>query len=158
VFGQDTTTPAFETTFTDVTFAAPPASVFRFVPPTGATVTQGRLPVVDGDSARQAAPLPAADLAKAGAQPGSTRVIGHGWTAVLETSAGGPTGARDGRVGRLGAAELFALLDRASTTVPEGHLVTTALFSLLLTNDGRLFVGAVDGSWLRHVAATTPAR
>src|SRR5262249_54813393 len=39
VFARGASSPAFETGFTDVTFAAPPASVFHFIPPTGATVT-----------------------------------------------------------------------------------------------------------------------
>src|SRR5947207_528780 len=46
VFARGATSPAFQTGFTSITFAAPPASTFAFTPPQGAsvhTVTPGHV-------------------------------------------------------------------------------------------------------------------
>jgi hypothetical protein len=44
-------------------------------------------------------------------------------------------------------------LGRAATVVPEGRLVSTNLVSLLITPDGRAFVGAVPPAVVRAAAA-----
>jgi hypothetical protein len=70
-------------------------------------------------------------------------VIGHGWTAVVETRTRLAADASDRQV-----------LDRLSTPVVGGRLVTTRLVSVLLTDDGRVLAGAVAPDALRRVAAT----
>ena len=111
--------PAFETAFTSVSFEKPSASVFRFSPPPGATVSEL------GSSARRRDR--AAD--RPGGTPGSEpRVIGSGWTAVLETTGvslpSGGGGEHDGE-SPLGA------LTRAMTPVSgaygHGQLLRTKL-------------------------------
>ena len=52
------------------------------------------------------------------------------------------------------SSELLSVLLRSATKVPEGRLITTALLSALITPDGHLYVGAVDGAALQKVAAT----
>ena len=72
--------PAFETAFTSVTFEKPSASVFRFSPPPGAKVsdfTMGGSPDAKDGAPADAAP---ADASKA------PRIIGKGWTSVLEVT------------------------------------------------------------------------
>jgi outer membrane lipoprotein-sorting protein len=186
VFGRDTGTPALESGFTDVTFAQPPSSVFHFVPPTGATVTQATpgqlvggvtgLGGVDGmggggkNLPRAAGPAPTTAPAK---QQDSTRTIGSGWTAVVVRDLSGTalsglvaSDAADGTnpprgvTGQIrtrvasGSSELLTLLLRSATKVPQGHVISTALFTALITNDGHLYVGAVDAAALERVAAT----
>jgi outer membrane lipoprotein-sorting protein len=151
VFGQDKTTPALETGFTDVTFARPPASVFRFVPPTGATVTQSTPSQLAGGLVMRREESKASATAAAIAGEGRTpRTIGTGWTAVVVTEFNGlsPEGPRGG------TNQLLALLLRSATKVPQGRVISTALFTGLITNDGHLYVGAVDVAALEKVAAT----
>ncbi len=44
------------------------------------------------------------------------------------------------------------LLDSLTRRVPEGRLLTTALLSVLLTDDGRVLVGAVEPAVLQAAA------
>jgi hypothetical protein len=74
-------------------------------------------------------------------------VIGTGWTAVLVASDVTLPMSGDGT-------SQLALLTKAATRVPQGLLLRTALLTLLLTNDGQLYVGAVDAASLQQVAAT----
>ncbi len=79
---------------------------------------------------------------------GAPRVIGSGWTAVAVFSAGGLTsGAAGGAAG--------ALL-RSATPVHgswgSGRLLRTSLFSVLITSNGNILIGAVTPSLLYAVA------
>ena len=137
--------PAFETAFTSVSFAKPSASVFRFSPPPGAHVSEL------GSS------VPS-DKAETGGTPGrGPRVIGSGWTAVLETTGvslpSGGGGEHDGE-SPLGA--LTKAMTPVSGAFGHGQLLRTKLLSVLLLDDGRLLVGAVPPAVLEQAAATTP--
>jgi outer membrane lipoprotein-sorting protein len=142
--------PAFETAFTSVSFAKPSASVFRFSPPPGAKVTTSRLPSAAKD------PQNAARSAEQGSAP---KVIGKGWTAVIELSGVSlPTGGRGSGEGhRSASAEQLSALNRAMTPVSgsfgSGQVLRTKLMSVLLLNDGRAFVGAVAPAILEQAAA-----
>ena len=54
-----------------------------------------------------------------------------------------------------GDAGLRSALDELATPVDGGHLVTTSLLSIFITNDNRLLIGAVSPQYLEHVAATS---
>jgi len=124
---------AFETGFTDVSFATPAASVFRFTPPAGSTVTTHELTAPAKD-ATGPAPVPAT-------QP---TVVGTGWTSILVVPASAGAGS---------AAAGNPLLDRLTTTRPNGdRLVSTSLLSVLLKKDGRVLVGAVSPGMLEQAA------
>jgi outer membrane lipoprotein-sorting protein len=139
--------PAFETAFTSVSFEKPSASVFRFSPPPGATVSEL------GSSA------PSTKTDEGGTPDSRPRVIGSGWTAVLETTGvalpSGGGGEHDGE-SQLGA------LTRAMTPVSgaygHGQLLRTRLLSVLLLDDGRLLVGAVPPAVLEQAATTAVAQ
>jgi outer membrane lipoprotein-sorting protein len=137
VFAVGSTTPALQVGFTDISFSAPSASVFDFVPPAGATVAQQKAP---GSEAKVPDGSPMGDGANADTHP---TVLGAGWTSVVELPS---TGAING--------SNTELLDRLSTPVPGGRLISTALVSVLVTNDGHIFAGPVSGSALQTVAAT----
>ena len=133
--------PAFETAFTSVTFAKPSASVFEFSPPPGATISEL-------GQASGAPDLPKERGTSTGAGP---RVIGAGWTSVLEVPAPTQPGPRpDARPGS--SSELLGAFDRALTPVQGGRALQTALVSVLLTDDGRMLVGAVPKSVLVQAA------
>jgi outer membrane lipoprotein-sorting protein len=149
--------PVFEVAFSAVDFARPDAAQFTFNPPPGTTVTEGKAaidPKATADSktkpgtktsTRTVAPHPsAADLPK---------TVGKGWGSVLvakmpvsDASAGtsGSTGA--GTVADKNVAQLkkfVGLLPKVSGRWGSGHLMAGTVFSALLTDDGRLVVGAV---------------
>jgi outer membrane lipoprotein-sorting protein len=170
VYGRDRGTPAFETAFTDVTFTAPPASVFAFIPPTGSTVTQSTLSQFfagasgmghrgkGGDVVATTPGIAGATPSTKGHTAGGLRTIGSGWTAVVVTDAAGLTGPAPAAAGPPGSLrssdQLLSLLLRSATPVAHGRLITTSLLSALITDDGHIYIGAVDGAALQRVAAT----
>jgi outer membrane lipoprotein-sorting protein len=140
--------PAFETAFTSVSFAKPSASVFRFSPPPGARVSEL------GSSAPSRK-----ETGTSGTPDSRPRVVGSGWTAVLETSGvtlpagrGGGDGERESQLGALTRA-----MTPVSGTYGHGQLLRTRLVSVLLLDDGRLLVGAVPPAVLEQAAATPVA-
>jgi outer membrane lipoprotein-sorting protein len=136
--------PAFETAFTSVSFAKPSASVFTFSPPPGATVSEL------GSSAPSTRDT-------GGTPEGGPRVIGSGWTAVLETSGvslpsgGGGEGDQESQLGALTSA-----MTPVSGAYGHGQLLRTRLVSVLLLDDGRLLVGAVPPAVLEQAATAAP--
>jgi outer membrane lipoprotein-sorting protein len=127
--------PAFETTFTSVTFAKPSAAVFRFSPPPGATVSE----------LGTGSPSSAED--QAGASGTAHRVIGSGWTAVVEVSGVSVPTSRDAALGALTKA-----MTPVTGTYGSGQVLRTKLVSVLLLDDGRLLVGAVPPAVLEQAA------
>lgn len=145
VLPKGSSTPAVAVGFTQVSFATPDRREFQFSPPPGATVKQqhrgagrphtGRPHASPGSkSPGPKSPQPA------GAAP---RTVGTGWTTVfvlpmslnLATSSSGPAGTSLG--------DTLANLPRVSGSWGSGRLLTGRVFSVLLTDDGRLAVGAV---------------
>jgi outer membrane lipoprotein-sorting protein len=135
--------PAFEVGFTSVTFGEPADDVFRFNPPPGATVDELDLMAMDAHKGEE----PTADLDE-DARPRPT-VVGEAWTTVLVVpDVTLPAPDEDG--------VLDALLSAASTvsgSYGSGRLLETELLSVLLLDDGRLLVGAVEPDVLTEVAA-----
>ena len=127
----DATLPALEVGFTDVTFDAPDPAVFAFTPPPGATV-------VEPETTRLPDERPGERPDAAGAGP---VVLGSGWSSVLVLDVSGAEAVQD-----------QPLLDQLTRRVPEGRLLTSALVSVLLTDDGRLLVGAVAPAVLQAAA------
>jgi len=131
IFGAGSA-PAFEIGFSKVSFAKPAASVFDFHTPAGAQVNK----TADrgGYSGYEPAPTNG---------PSDTKVLGSGWTSVLEM--------------RGGAGSFGALADRATTAIPgsANRLLQTALVNAVLRPDGTVFVGAVRPALVEQLAAST---
>jgi outer membrane lipoprotein-sorting protein len=134
---------AFQVEFTQVSFARPDAAQFRFTPPPNAKVTEQK---------------PAADNATkqpdATAQQDRPTIVGQGWTSVViakmpadAASSATPKSDRGGRTFSIDA------LPRVSGSWGSGHLVTSKLFSVLITDDGRVLAGAVHPDRLYQAAA-----
>ena len=128
--------PAFSVGFSSVSFEVPSAQQFRFSPPPGATVTEGSVPTGQRPTPGQVKQAHAA---------GTT--VGTGWTTVAVLP--GPT-AGQGSDGALSA--FLDQLPKVSGTWGSGRLLTSALVSALLTDDGRLVVGAVPPELLYAAA------
>jgi outer membrane lipoprotein-sorting protein len=159
--------PALEVAFTELSFATPADDVFTFSPAPGVTIEEHAL----GDRAGTARHhgLPGGD--GAGAAPAGegwnadadaadrVAVVGTGWSTVLVSRL--PDGADVGDLtgvqalgGDVGG--FVEALPRVRGDWGSGRLLTSRLFSVLLTDDGRLLVGAVDGDALT-AAAGDPA-
>lgn len=133
VYARGAKKPSIDVHFTQVSFAVPASSVFNFTPPPGSTVKNISTPTnPSGSGVRPVSPrstmLP--------------KVLGAGWTAVVELPRGGI------------ASSSGALLAQLSTPVSAGHLITSSLLSVLITKDGRIFAGPVDGAELQQVVAS----
>jgi outer membrane lipoprotein-sorting protein len=141
--------PAVDIGFTALTLAAPSPSIFAFRPPTGASVTE--LPTA---SDRQSGP-DASD---------PPQVLGAGWTAVVTATAPKDTGAVTGPDAPAGepAALVDGLRNAAKPVAGRfgtGRLLSTRLLTVLMTDDGRTFAGAVTpAELLRQANLAGPRR
>ncbi|MGC5016386.1 LolA family protein [Streptosporangium sp. DT93] len=166
VYARSAAEPAFEVGFTSVTFTPPAAENFTFTPPAGAKVDETSFGELT-------------ERSRAGHEgfesrkefDDKVRVVGGGWTTVAVLRApedlkdlAAPEhrqGTEQGRATGQGAAERDATtiadaLRRSATPISgpwgSGQVVRTKLVSALLTDDGRLLVGAVTPEKLSEAA------
>ncbi len=155
--------PAFSLAFTKLSLEAPNSDLFDFTPPAGAKVEQKSLPDASAlhEKAMSGAKMPASEgeakklveelkagQMKAGQMtngggmlPGVT-VDGTGWASVVELPAGTVS------------ADVFAnpLLAQVTESIDGGRLLSTALVTVLVTDDGRVFAGSVPAARLQAAA------
>jgi outer membrane lipoprotein-sorting protein len=155
--------PAFEAGFTSLSLTAPEDATFNFAAPPGATLKElpasplPAMPALPGKPGEKApgqspdqgpdhVPGDASELRHHdGTQP---TVTGEGW----ETVVGFPA-APDGQGAQLSETVLKdPLLSQAAVVVPGGRLLSTSLVNVLLTDDGRVFVGMVPAERLQAAA------
>lgn len=161
VFSRASATPAFQTGFTSISFTQPAAANFTFRPPAGAKVVQRGLAAGHDAMARARAGALAKARAGALAKVGDRTVlagrhgdvIGQGWLAVAVLPAAGEMGGNGTAVRPLNA--LFGASSRVHGDWGSGRLLRTKLVSALLTDDGRLLIGAVTPPVLYNAAART---
>ncbi|MEV4570118.1 DUF2092 domain-containing protein [Nonomuraea sp. NPDC049419] len=154
VYAKGSAEPAYQVGFTQVTFTPPAAENFTFTPPAGAKVEEQEVGFESGKDQR-------AEHAEHVA--GDAKVVGEGWAtvAVLPFDAGtfakdaakapeSESGEQHGPGGFGSDADPQALIDGVlqsatpvSGTWGSGKLIKTKLVTALLTDDGRLLVGAV---------------
>ncbi|MDT7843661.1 LolA family protein [Streptomyces justiciae] len=119
--------------FTQVSFAKPAASTFDFTPPKGAKVTEE-------DSA--AAPRDKRGPEELGGLDG-LNVIGDGWDSIATFDTGGQGIPSGSEVGGDFGGFLDSLGDKVSGKFGEGTVFKTRLINALITDDGKVYVGAV---------------
>lgn len=150
VFAKGTDSPAYEVAFTQVDFGRPDAAQFAFNPPPGAKVST---PDATDQHKAGASGKPAPGGADKAARP---TVVGTGWTTVLSTRAGQASAVGTARGGSgTDAGQLTGMLNalpKVSGDWGSGRLLSSKLFTALLTEDGRLLVGAVTPDRLYEVA------
>lgn len=123
--------------FTKVSFAKPDASTFDFTPPEGAKVTEAD---EQAPKAPEHGRKAEGDLAK---ELDGLKVIGEGWNSIAAFDTGGrglPTGAAGG--GDLGGF-LGSLGDQVKGDFGSGTVFKTRLVNALITEDGKVYAGAV---------------
>lgn len=159
IYARGESDPAVDIAFTSVRFAVQPDRTFTFTPPHGAiirdaqraTPTASAAPATTAPAppaAVQAAPM--APMASAEAVPGARRpqLTGSNWTTVVELPAGSGVGRR------LADSTLLQKLTPVTGHWGSGRLLDSALLSVLVTKDGRIYAGAVDPSELYAAAGT----
>ncbi|MFI1766802.1 outer membrane lipoprotein carrier protein LolA [Streptomyces sp. NPDC020800] len=122
--------------FTQVSFGKPAASTFDFTPPKGAKVTEEK----QGSKAPEHAPKGGEDFAKG--MQGST-VLGKGWTSVATFDTGAKGGMPSGSQGGAFGGFLGSLGDKVSGKFGKGTVFSTRLVNALITDDGKVYAGAV---------------
>ena len=154
VFARGASSPAFQVGYTDIHFVRPASADLAFSPPPGATVSQENL--------SGGAPSGATGHAR----PDVT-ATGSGWLTVLELPSSTLTrepsaqGSASGAGPSAGDSEaVLRTLLLAATPVHgawgSGRLLRTSLVSVLMTDQGQAFIGAVQPSVLYAAAAAHP--
>ncbi|WP_026184266.1 LolA family protein [Salinispora vitiensis] len=151
VFAEGGGSPAFELAFTQIDYGRPDADQFAFNPPPGVQVTEQKdgweHPERPEHPEQPKRPGPTND----GGHPG-LRTVGTGWATVFVAEV-------DEVEGPTAAAEEAPDLDLLAGQLPavqgdwgSGRLFRSELVTALLTDDGRLIVGAVAPERLYEVA------
>jgi len=168
--------PAFRTAFSSLTLGAPDAGLFNFSPPPGASVKELAVPSHKEDTDQAGKGLadknrthkdPASKHPAAG-HPADRDLRGHvptvtgtGWERIVgipAPSVSAPSrdsGTQSRDSGKQSVDKLLndPLLRQATVAVQGGRAISTSLVNVLLTDDGRTFVGAVPLERLQAAAA-----
>ncbi|GIF20742.1 outer membrane lipoprotein-sorting protein [Actinoplanes tereljensis] len=146
VYAKNATSPAVRVAFQQISFAVPDDEQFVFKAPPGTKVNEGSAADIEKAHADavEKATTEKPQLATAG-----PTLIGKGWTTIV--SAKLPK--TDGSAESSQAAGLIGALPAVSGSWGKGNLFAGTLFSVLLTDDGRVFAGAVTPEKLYEAAA-----
>jgi outer membrane lipoprotein-sorting protein len=144
VFAKSVADPVFEVAFSAVDFARPDAAQFTFKPPPGTTVTEKQ---VDTHAKMGDKPGAGKTVEPRPSSADRPKVVGKGWGSVLVAKMPAPDAtAGNGAAADKDVAQLMkfvALLPKVSGSWGSGHLMAGTVFSVLLTDDGRIVAGAV---------------
>ncbi|MGW6691903.1 LolA family protein [Streptomyces sp. NPDC054961] len=151
--------PIVDAGFTKVDFAKPAADTFAFTPPKDAKVSEGAagehgLGKDKGKDKGKGAldALPGLDglVGGAGAGKGDTKVLGEGWTSIARIETGSANGLKDlegATKDKNAPAQAQQFLDsigeKVSGKFGEGRVLKTRVVNALITDDGKVYVGAV---------------
>jgi hypothetical protein len=136
--------------FTQVSFARPNASTFHFTPPKGAKITEDKQ-TDHGRAGIDKAPKSEQGLGAKGLD--GLNVLGKGWNSVATFDTGGqgmPSGSEAG--GGAFGGFLNSLGDKVSGKFGSGTVFKTRLINALITDDGKVYVGAVNKAALVKAA------
>lgn len=169
--------PAFSVGFTSISMKRPSASTFDFTKPPTATLQASPFGGMRGQAAvgpAGAGPATAAPKLRGRLTKNSStsRVIGKDWTSVFVDQlpaaslpatlpAPQPLTPNQKRVyvqPRPVGTDITGMLDQLATKVPAGHVITTSLLTILITNDNRVLVGAVGPAYLEQLAMSQTAQ
>ena len=136
VYSTKSDDPALSVAYTELSYATPAADTFAFTPPEGSTVTEAPNLLAGGDTHE-------------GEKPDVT-VTGEGWATVVIAKAADTAASGD-------AATVLDALPKVSGAWGTGHALSGTLFSVIVTDDGRVAAGAVPVSVLEDaLAQATP--
>ncbi len=139
VYAKGASTPAVEVAFTEINFNRPDPEQFTFTPPPGAKEEQ----------------LPDFTHMPGVATPLDIKHVGSGWTTVVV----GQIPAKADGLGALAkSGGIPGFLPKVSGSWGSGLLVSGKLFTILITDDGRMLAGLVGPDKLYQVAADPAAK
>ncbi|WP_211275445.1 LolA family protein [Actinoplanes rectilineatus] len=155
VYAKNTVKPAVRVAFEQISFGVPDAEQFTFNPPPGATIDEKAAgDVAEEKASGSAAEKHAENKGEPSGKPETAgdgpKVIGKGWTSILTASLPKDSVAEAEKSEE--AAPLVDTLEKVSGTWGSGRLLRGSLFSALITDDGRVFAGAVTPEALYAVA------
>ncbi|MFH9722927.1 outer membrane lipoprotein carrier protein LolA [Streptomyces sp. NPDC017254] len=152
--------PVVDAGFTKVDFSKPAASDFAFKAPQGAKVTEGAAEKA-AEEAGGAKESPFGDELPgglgdafglgAGAGKDGVNVIGEGWTTIAKLDTGAPAPSTDEAPKEVQGL-LDSLGDKVTGKFGSGTVFKTKIVNALLTDDGRVYVGAVTKDALVNAA------
>ncbi|MCX5273081.1 LolA family protein [Streptomyces virginiae] len=143
--------PIVDAGFTKVDFAKPAGDTFAFTAPKGAKVTEG----VDeagksgaGEHWKALESFPGLGGLTGGAgEKGDVKVLGEGWSTVARIDSGVDRSLKDLENDKNTPKEakqfLDSLGDKVTGKFGEGRVLSTRLVNALITDDGKVYVGAV---------------
>ncbi|WP_405529678.1 DUF2092 domain-containing protein [Streptomyces avidinii] len=154
--------PIVDAGFTKVDFAKPAADTFAFTAPKGAKVTEG----VDGEGKgkdgadehwKALESFPGlGDLAGGANGKGDVKVLGEGWSTIARIDSGAQRSLKDLENDKNAPKEakqfLDSLGDKVNGKFGEGRVLSTRLVNALITDDGKVYVGAVTKDALVQAA------
>jgi hypothetical protein len=143
IYSRNVDTPAIEAAFTQVSFARPDDAQFQFNPPPGVKVEEAT--ATKPDEKPGARPDIQANAKK------SMAVVGQGWTSVVAIRL--PDSAKNSTKDN----EVIQQLPVVKGAWGSGRVVTSRLVTVLITDDGRLFIGAVAPERVYAAAADPKA-
>ncbi|MFF9146898.1 outer membrane lipoprotein carrier protein LolA [Streptomyces sp. NPDC014861] len=140
--------PVLDAGFTKVDFGRPAASEFDFTVPKGAKVTEGddveaSHKDVEKDLEKEFGGLGDLGLGGAGGfGEGDVNVIGEGWTSIARLDSGAPAPKTDEAPKEV-QGFLDSLGEKVSGKFGSGTVFKTKIVNALMTDDGKVYVGAV---------------
>ncbi|MER7760807.1 sigma-E factor regulatory protein RseB domain-containing protein [Streptomyces sp. NPDC097619] len=150
--------PILDAGFTQVDFSKPAADTFAFTPPAGTKVTEGGPGADHGTKGSEALPpglkalesLPGLEGLAGGAEgpgKGDVKVLGEGWATIARIDAGQGIDLDEAAKAEGAPKEagqfLDALGDKVSGKFGSGRVFSTRVINALVTDDGKVYVGAV---------------
>ncbi|WP_329281794.1 LolA family protein [Streptomyces sp. NBC_00691] len=155
--------PVVDAGFTKVDFSKPAASDFTFKAPEGAKVTEGgaeKAAGEKGDPFGGQLPPGLEDVfggfgpgtgPGTGSDKGGVNVIGEGWTTIAKIDSGAPAPRTD-EAPKEFQGLLDSLGDKVTGKFGSGTVFKTKIVNALLTDDGKVYVGAVTQDALVNAA------
>jgi outer membrane lipoprotein-sorting protein len=146
VYAKNANNPAVRVAFQQISFATPDAQQFVFKAPPGTKVNEPSVKDIE----KQHQDIQKKATERKPAMTAEPKVTGKGWTSVVEAQL------PKAKAGDKQAAQVDAIagmLPKVSGTWGSGHLLAGSLFSVLLTDDNRVFAGAVTPETLYQAAA-----
>ncbi|MFI5621300.1 outer membrane lipoprotein carrier protein LolA [Streptomyces sp. NPDC051567] len=167
--------PIVDAGFTKIDFAAPAADTFAFTPPKGAKVNEGgtgegqdghgkgerdkgeRDKGGHGSGFKALESFPGLGALTGGANgAGDVKVLGEGWATVARIDTGAGKNLKELENDKDAPKEakqfLNSLGDKVSGSFGEGRIFSTRLVNALITDDGKVYVGAVTKDALVNTA------
>ncbi|WP_406184240.1 LolA family protein [Streptomyces sp. NBC_01006] len=149
--------PIVDAGFTKVDFAKPAADTFAFTAPKGAKVTEGAAGAGKdgrghGKEFKGLDSFPGLEaltggMGGAAGKGGETKVLGEGWATIARVDSGAGKSLKDIENGKDTPKEAKQFLDSLGGKVTgkfgEGRVFKTRLVNALITDDGKVYVGAV---------------